>query len=173
MPAATAMRRSLQSRTPGRRGAVDQMRATLREQPRRLVADHPPVRDRDELGPAVPGIDAEMVDDVRQVLRRLVFSTSRKIARRPAGRGRSGSGGGMRPAKVVSTAERGQVERLSARRWTTTWAPGVAPRRARDGPGPPAFLRGFAPDAEREALPRAFLRLPSRFELIVTCRPTV
>ena len=51
------------------RGAVDQVRAALREQPRRLVADHPPVGDGHELGPAVPGIDAEMVDDVRQVLR--------------------------------------------------------------------------------------------------------
>jgi hypothetical protein len=33
------------------------------------VTHHPPVRDGHELGPTIPGIDAQMVDDVRQVLR--------------------------------------------------------------------------------------------------------
>jgi hypothetical protein len=99
---------------------------------------------------------------------RLVFSTSRKIARRPAGRGRSGSGGGMRPAKVVSTGDRGR-SRGSGSALTTGSGAGSSggARRARSA----GFLLGLEPDAEREALPRAFLRLPSRFELIVTFAP--
>ena len=39
-----------------------------RQQPRRLVTHHPPVRDGHELGPAVPGIDPQVVDDVGEVL---------------------------------------------------------------------------------------------------------
>jgi hypothetical protein len=50
-------------------GAVDEVSPPRREQPGSLVTHHPPVCDSHELGPTVPGIDAQVVDHVRQVLR--------------------------------------------------------------------------------------------------------
>ena len=152
-----------------RRGAVDQMRATLREQPRRLVADHPPVRDRHELGAAVPGIHAEMVDHVRQVLRAAGVLDVQED-RAPAGGARPLRFGGRHaPGEGGLDGREGQVERFRLRA-DDDWLRGRffgGARRTRSA----GFLLGFAPDAEREALPRAFLRLPSRFELIVTFAP--
>ena len=109
---------------------------------------------------------------------RLVFSTSRKIARRPGGRGRSGSGAGMRAANVVSTEETGRGKGYGSGSSTTTagssGATGsgagsttTATRRGRSA----VLRRVFLLEAGREALPRVFLRLPSRFELVVTVAP--
>ena len=51
----------------GRR-AVHELRAMPRKQPRRIVADHPPVADGDELGARRRTIDGEMLDHARDVL---------------------------------------------------------------------------------------------------------
>src|SRR5262245_59281674 len=104
---------------------------------------------------------------------RLVFSTSRKIARRPGGRGRSGSGGGTRAANVDSTAETGSGKgsgSASTRGATGSGAgSSTTGRRGRSA----GLRRPRALDAGRDALPRVFFRFPSRLELVVTVRLSV
>ena len=47
---------------------MDELSAVLREQARRVVADHAPVADRDELGAGGHAIDGEVLDDTGDVL---------------------------------------------------------------------------------------------------------
>ena len=51
----------------GRR-AVDELRAVLREQARRVVADHAPVADREEVGAPAGAVHREMRQHTRDVL---------------------------------------------------------------------------------------------------------
>ncbi len=50
----------------GRGSAVHELRATLRQRPTELLADHPPVADRRELGGA--GLDLELVQHAQQIV---------------------------------------------------------------------------------------------------------
>ena len=61
-PALTAMRRSLQSRRPGRRGAVRQLRARARQNAPDIEADHPPVADGQEVRPRRAAVQPEVAE---------------------------------------------------------------------------------------------------------------
>src|SRR5256885_11451347 len=71
----------------GRRCAVDELGSAAGEQARRLVADHAPVADGDELGAPAQMVDGESLDhalDVRGVARVLDVEEDRVPGRRPA-----------------------------------------------------------------------------------------
>ena len=76
-----------------RRRAVDELGAVAREQPRRVVTDHSPVADGDELGAGGRAVDGEMLDARARCARRGSCSRRR---RRSRGGGRDA--GGRAPA---------------------------------------------------------------------------
>ena len=128
--------------------------------------------DRDEVRPGADAIHAELVDHVGEVL-----GAARVLHveedRAPAG-GPRPLGLGWRHARGERALDIGDRERQGLglfddlRDARTRRAREPAPRRPGDGGAEAAFRLPRPLDAAREGLPRVFLRLPSRLELVVT-----